>query len=104
MYVEIAIILLCTTLLAVWNFILTRSLATRVVLEVQALNEALGNVVERILGGEMLGNIEPMNPIQALLANFIQQKIDTMPQSVAVVKDLTPEKDDQGRFKKQEEN
>ena len=104
MYVEIAIILLCTTLLAVWNFILTRSLATRVVVEVQALNEALGNVVERILGGEMLGNIEPMNPIQALLANFIQQKIDTMPQSVAVVKDLTPEKDDQGRFKKQEEN
>jgi len=104
MYVEIAVILLCTTLLAVWNFILTRSLATRVVLEVQALNEALGNVVERILGGEMLGNIEPMNPIQALLANFIQQKIDTMPQSVAVVKDLTPEKDDQGRFKKQEEN
>jgi len=104
MYVEIAIILLCTTLLAVWNFILIRSLATRVVLEVQALNEALGNVVERILGGEMLGNIEPMNPIQALLANFIQQKIDTMPQSVAVVKDLTPEKDDQGRFKKQEEN
>jgi len=104
MYVEIAIILLCTTLLAVWNFILTRSLATRVVLEVQALNQALGDVVERILGGEMLGNIEPMNPIQALLANFIQQKIDTMPQSVAVVKDLTPEKDDQGRFKKQEEN
>jgi len=104
MYVEIAVILLCTILLAVWNFILTRSLATRVVLEVQALNQALGDVVERILGGEMLGNIEPMNPIQALLANFIQQKIDTMPQSVAVVKDLTPEKDDQGRFKKQEEN
>tara|TARA_R100001463_G_scaffold72181_1_gene126086 strand:+ start:1114 stop:1428 length:315 start_codon:yes stop_codon:yes gene_type:complete len=104
MYLEIAVILLCTSLLAVWNFILIRSLATRLVLEVQALNESLGSVVERILGGEMLSNIEPINPIQALLANFIQQKIDTMPQSVAVVKDMTPEKDDLGRFKKHSEN
>ena len=98
MYPEIAVMLICSSLLAVWSFILTRSIATRIVLEIKNLDSSLVEIVERIMGGDLLGNIEPMNPIQALLAQFIQTKIESMPQSVAVVKDMTPEKDEFGRF------
>ena len=98
MYVEIAVMLICTSLLAVWSFILTRSIATRIVLEIKNLDSSLVEIVERIMGGDLMGNIEPMNPIQALLAQFIQTKIESMPKSVAVVKDLTPDKDELGRF------
>jgi len=102
MYVEIAVMLLCTTLLAVWSFILTRSIATRIVMEIKNLDSSLVEIVEKIMGGDLLGNIEPMNPFQALLANFIQQKIDSMPRDLAVVTNITPEKDEMGRFTKKD--
>jgi len=95
MYVEIVVILVCTVLLGVWNFILTRSIATRLVMEIKALDSSLVDIVQKIMGGDLMGNIEPMNPIQAIVAQFIQSKIQNMPQDIAVV---TPVKNELGQF------
>lgn len=100
MVLEIAVIIGCSALLGLWSFILTRSLATRLVMEVRTLDESLVEVVEKIMDGGIESVAGEMNPIQMLLAQFIQKKIETMPQDVAVV---TPVKDESGRFVKKNE-
>ena len=82
------------------QFKLTQIATTRLVMEVKNLDQALVEIVEKIMNGDMLSNIEPINPFQALLAQFIQKKMDEMPRDLAVVSDLTPEKDELGRFVK----
>ena len=82
------------------QFKLTQIATTRVVMEVKQLDSSLVEVVERIMDGGILGEAQEMNPIQMLLAQFIQKKIETMPQDVAVV---TPMKDETGRFVKKNE-
>ncbi len=82
------------------QFKLTQIATTRVVMEVKQLDSSLVEVVERIMDGGILGEAQEMNPVQMLLAQFIQKKIETMPQDVAVV---TPVKDESGRFVKKNE-
>ena len=98
MYVEITGILLSFVGLAVWNWVLTRAMATRIVMEVQKLDQSMAEIVERILGEGIMGDMEPINPIHAMLAQFIQAKIENMPRDMATV---TPVKDEKGLFKKQ---
>jgi len=82
------------------QFKLTQIATTRVVLEVKQLDSSLVEVVERIMEGGVFGETQELNPIQMLVAQFIQKKIETMPQDVAVV---TPVQDESGRFVKKKE-
>lgn len=100
MVLEIAVIIGCSAFLGLWSFILTRSMATRLVLEVRKLDESLVEVVERIMETGIGSGAGELNPVQMLLAQFIQKKIETMPQDVAVV---TPMKDESGKFVKKNE-
>jgi Na+/proline symporter len=100
MVLEIATIIGCTALLGLWNFILTRSMATRLVMEVRSLDKSLVEIVEKLMDSGIAAGAGELNPVQMLLAQFIQKKIETMPQDVAVV---TPMKDDSGKFVKKNE-
>jgi hypothetical protein len=82
------------------QFKLTQIATTRVVLEVKQLDSSLVEVVERIMEGGVFGETQELNPIQMLVAQFIQKKIETMPHDVAVV---TPVQDEAGRFVKKKE-
>ena len=82
------------------QFKLTQIATTRVVMELKQLDESLVEIVSNLMDGGILGEAQEMNPIQMLLAQFIQKKIETMPQDVAVV---TPVKDESGRFVKKNE-
>lgn len=82
------------------QFKLTQIATTRVVLEVKQLDSSLVEIVEKIMEGGIGGIAPEMNPVQMLLAQFIQKKIETMPQDVAVV---TPIQDESGRFVKKNE-
>jgi len=82
------------------QFKLTQIATTRVVLEVKQLDSSLVEIVERIMEGGIGGAAQEMNPMQMLLAQFIQKKIETMPQDVAVV---TAVQDESGRFVKKNE-
>lgn len=84
------------------QFKLTQIATTRLVMEVKNLDQALVEIVERIMNGDMLANMEPVNPIQALLAQFLQKKIDDMPRDLAVVTNVGPEKNELGQFVKKE--
>jgi len=64
-------------------------------MEIKALDSSLVEIVEKIMGGDFMGNIEPINPVQAIVAQFIQQKIQNMPKDMAVV---TPVKNELGQF------
>jgi len=70
-------------------------------MEVKNLDQALVEIVEKIMSGDMLPGVEQMNPIQALIAQFLAKKIDEMPRDLAVVTNVTPEKDEKGQFVKQ---
>lgn len=100
MYAEIATTIACTAILAFWMFRVCQIVATRIAMDIKALDSSLGQIVERLLGGELEG-MEPVNPVQALLASFIQKKIDSIPQDIAVVRPAT--KGEDGKFKKIED-
>jgi hypothetical protein len=82
------------------QFKLIQIATTRMVLEVKQLDSSLVEVVEKIMEGGIGGVAQEMNPMQMLLAQFIQKKIETMPQDVAVV---TPVQDESGKFVKKNE-
>ena len=88
------------TLIILAQFKLTQIATTRVVMEVKQLDSSLVEVVEKIMDGGILGEAQEMNPVQMLLAQFIQKKIENMPQDLAVV---TPMQDENGKFVKKNE-
>jgi len=91
--VGVIIIVSIVSILA--QFKLTQIATTRVVLEVKQLDSSLVEVVEKLMDGGILEQAQDMNPVQMLLAQFIQKKIESMPQDVAVV---TPVQDESGKF------
>lgn len=84
------------------QFKFTQIATTRLVMEVKNLDQAMVEIVEKLMNGDLLSNIEPINPFQALLAQFLQKKLDEMPRDMAVVTNVTPEKNELGQFVKKQ--
>ena len=82
------------------QFKLTQIATTRLVMEVKNLDQAMVEIVEKLMNGDLLSNMEPINPFQALLAQFLQKKIDDMPREMAVVSNVVQEKNELGQFVK----
>jgi hypothetical protein len=88
------------TIMIFAQFKLTQIATTRLVMEVKNLDQAMVEIVEKLMNGDLLSNMEPINPFQALLAQFLQKKIDDMPRDLAVVSNVGPEKNELGQFVK----
>ena len=98
---EILTIIACSAALAAWMLILVRAMTSRLVLEVQNLDGSLGSVVEQLVEGipGILGEAqEPINPLQALIFQFIQGKINAIPQDVPAISVTPVDRDDDGKF------
>lgn len=98
---EILTIIACFAALAAWMLILVRAMTSRLVLEVQNLDASLGSVVEQLVEGMpgILGDAqEPINPFQALIFQFLQGKINAIPQDVPAISVTPVDRDDDGKF------
>jgi hypothetical protein len=95
MYAIIATIVVCSGMLAVWNWILTRAITSRIVMQVKELDSSIVTIVDNMMNGEINIQGEQMNPFQILLYQFVEKKLNQIPTDVAVV---TPIRDETGKY------
>lgn len=95
---EILTTIVCSLALGAWGILLVRLTIARLAVPIQNLDQSLVEVVEQIAQGiPGLGDQEPINPFQALIMQFIQGKIENMPQDVPASVQVL-DRDGEGKF------
>ena len=88
----VGVIIIVSSISVLAHFKITQIAASQVAARVQELNEALGEAIQLISGGQMG---EPVNPLQGLLVDLIRSKVSEPSIEAKIV-----EKDDKGKFVK----
>ena len=75
-YIELIIIALLTLIQTFFLIFLFRGLNRALVTGLLELDSNLAAAIDKVMSGEM-PNMEPINPMQAMLMNIIQEKMNT---------------------------
>lgn len=78
-----------------WTFTVIRGSSSAIAKLLSDLDRNLAEIVERIVGEASAGAMADINPLQAMIMQVIQSKIDSPIAEVSVI-----EKDATGKFKK----
>lgn len=89
---EITLILLIfNILLTIWSL---RVLSLTVQAGLERLDSQLAGAIQKLVEGDLIGSLEPPNPIQAAIAQMLTQRIQNGPPAAI---DVTPRAPD-GKF------
>ena len=92
LYIEISIIALLIILQTGFIIFLHRGMIRAVGIGLKNLDSSIAEAIEKVLSGE-LPNIDPVNPMQAMIMQLIQDKMTNNNPNIDIIRD------EHGKFK-----
>ena len=85
-YIEISIIAVLIALQTVLIIILHRGMVRAVAIGLKNLDSSIATAIQKVLSGD-LPEIEQVNPVQALIMNFVQEKMKNSGPNLDIIRD-----------------